>query len=157
MSCGGHSATTCSECGTIPRFCNADCEWEANRCVSKAPSNVGNGNVNVLQVQLKIPKFKIPKVHNTKNCYFFWYFELAFWYFERPLWSFVDILNTQHLPGLHVGLARRHPGNHAANLLYCHTICEKKLSKQNRKGIMYKVMSIFWVVGINPNGQNHKS
>ena len=78
MSCGGHSANTCSECAKSRGWCNGDCSWEANRCVSKAPSNVGNGNVNVLQVQLKIPKFKIPKVHNTKNCYFFGILNLPF-------------------------------------------------------------------------------
>ena len=102
----------------------------------------------------KYQKFIIPKIGIFLV---FWicllvFWTPLFWYFEHfgilsifqadngncyfdcwlVFWSFVDILNTQHLPGLHVGLARRHPGNHAANLLYCSTICKKKLSKQHQ-------------------------
>ena len=36
MSCGSHSARTCSECHPTNRhYCNGDCAWHVNQCVPK--------------------------------------------------------------------------------------------------------------------------
>ena len=37
MSCGGHSAATCSECtqGNGAFWCNGECEWKNGQCVFK--------------------------------------------------------------------------------------------------------------------------
>ena len=37
VSCGGHYAATCSDCpqGNGASWCNGDCAWADNRCVSK--------------------------------------------------------------------------------------------------------------------------
>jgi len=40
VSCGGHSASTCSDCprGNGASWCNGDCTWKRNRCIPKGSS-----------------------------------------------------------------------------------------------------------------------
>lgn len=35
VSCGGHDASACQQCGTNDSFCNGDCEWIVNECKPK--------------------------------------------------------------------------------------------------------------------------
>ena len=44
MSCGGHDAATCSECpqGHGASWCNGECEWKNEECVSKGSFSYDN-------------------------------------------------------------------------------------------------------------------
>jgi len=42
VNCGGHSASTCSDCprGNGASWCNKDCTWKSNRCIPNRVSEV---------------------------------------------------------------------------------------------------------------------
>ena len=44
VSCGGHLAATCSECpqGNGASWCNGECEWKNEECVSKGSFSYDN-------------------------------------------------------------------------------------------------------------------
>ena len=35
VSCGGHRAATCGDCGDGASYCNGDCDWEYGQCQSE--------------------------------------------------------------------------------------------------------------------------